>query len=176
MLDWVAAQCVGYEVLRIPYLVDAMQRTLHSTQITEPSTYPLTIKDVVRTDFKRLPYASKLGRRLTSIPGGLRSLAGSLIRLRPIYHTKRCIACSACIAICPAKALELDTTRGANVIRIDDSRCITCFCCHEVCPARAYSIGRAPLRIAHRKGGLNYGADKHRTLSLFWRKIGFRAH
>ena len=149
-LDWVAVQCVGYEPRRIPYLVDGMRRTFGADAIAEPATAPLTPAEVGHEGFERLPYSSELGKRLDSIPGKLRRVLGTVIRLRPLFHTNPCIGCKACVEICPAKALELEKHGRANRIRIDDSLCITCFCCHEVCPAKAISIGRAPLRIAHR--------------------------
>ncbi|SLM17560.1 Iron-sulfur cluster-binding protein [uncultured spirochete] len=150
MLDWVAAQCAGYDPARIPYLVDGMQRTVGSATIAEPATYPLSEAEIGHEGFEQLPYSSELGHRLSTLPNTLRSFAGSLIRLRPIFHTKKCIGCRACVEICPAKALRLDKKNRSNIIRIDDRLCITCFCCHEVCPAKAITIGRAPLRIAHR--------------------------
>ncbi len=149
-LDWVAVECVGYDPWRIPYLVDGMQRTQGVDTVAEPSTAPLAPGDINHEEFERLPYCSELGKRLDSIPSTLRRILGSAIRLRPIFHTKPCIGCKACVEICPAKALELEKKGRVNRIRIDDHLCITCFCCHEVCPAKAISIGKAPLRIAHR--------------------------
>lgn len=149
MLDWVAARCIGYDPSRIPYLVDGLRRTGGSATVAEPATYPLSAAEIGHEGFELLPYSSALGRRLVSIPNTLRALAGSFIRLRPIFHTKKCIGCGACVEICPAKALRLEKKSGSNIIRIDDRLCITCFCCHEVCPARAITVGRAPLRIAH---------------------------
>ncbi|HNY99530.1 MAG TPA: DUF362 domain-containing protein [Rectinema sp.] len=150
-LDWIASQCVGYDPKNISYILDSMQRTLGSANVPEPSTYPLRVSEVEHSGFKRLPYTSKLGRRLSSIPRGLRSFAAKFIHLRPIFHKNKCIGCSACITICPAKVLVLDRKNGSNIIRINDKLCITCFCCHEVCPAKAISVGRAPIRIVHRR-------------------------
>ncbi|MGB9686334.1 MAG: NADH-quinone oxidoreductase subunit I, partial [Rectinema subterraneum] len=65
-------------------------------------------------------------------------------------HTDKCIGCGACVQICPANALALDSKNKTHIVRIDDKLCITCFCCHEVCPAKAISIGRVPMRIWHR--------------------------
>ena len=150
-LDWIASQCVGYDPRNISYILDAMERTFGSANITEPSTYPLRVSEIEHSGFRRLPYTSKLGKRLSAIPRGLRSLAGKLIHLRPIFHKNKCIGCSACIEICPAKVLLLDRKNGSNIIRINDKLCITCFCCHEVCPAKAITVGRAPVRIVHRR-------------------------
>lgn len=150
MLDWVAAQCLGYDPARIPYLLDGMRRTRGGDTIAEPTTYPLSAAEIGHEGFEKLPYSSELGERLGGTSNSLRSFAGAFIRLRPIFHTKKCIGCGACVHICPAKALALDRRKGSNVIRIDDKRCITCFCCHEVCPAGAITIGHALLRIAHR--------------------------
>jgi ferredoxin len=149
-LDWIAAQCVGYDPRRIPYLVDGMQRTSDSNPLIEPQTWPLTVDHISHEGFEKLPYSSELGKRLDSIPHGLRRFAGSIIKLRPLFHIDPCIGCKACIEICPAKALEFERKDSNNVIRIDDRRCIPFFCCHESCPSNAISIGRAPFRIAHR--------------------------
>jgi len=149
-LDWIAAQCVGYDPRRIPYLVDGLRRTLGTDTISDLSTWSLAVDQVNHEGFERLPYSSELGKRLDSIPHGLRRFAGSIIKLRPIFHMDPCTGCKACIEICPAEALELERKSSTNVIRIDDRRCITCFCCHEVCPSNAISIGRAFFRIAHR--------------------------
>jgi uncharacterized protein (DUF362 family)/Pyruvate/2-oxoacid:ferredoxin oxidoreductase delta subunit len=152
MLDWVAARCVGYDPWRIPYVLDGMQRTVGNESFAEPTTYPLTVAEIGHEGFELLPYgSSKVGRRLVSIPNSLRTLAGSIIRLRPIFHTKPCIGCGACIEICPAEALSIERKHRSNLIRIDDGLCITCFCCHEVCPAGAITVGRAPLRLVHSK-------------------------
>jgi len=150
MLDWVAARCAGYDPSRIPYLVDGLQRTQGSPSVAEPATYPLSASEIGHEGFEMLPYSSELGRKLGAMPNALRSLAGSFIRLRPIFHAKKCIGCGACVEICPARALQLDKHGRSNIVRIDDKLCITCFCCHEVCPAKAISVGRAPLRIGHR--------------------------
>jgi len=152
MLDWVAARCVGYDPRRIPYVLDGMQRTVGNESFAEPTTYPLTVAEIGHEGFELLPYgSSKVGRRLVSIPNSLRTLAGSIIRLRPIFHTKPCIGCGACIEICPAEALSIERKHRSNLVRIDDGLCITCFCCHEVCPAGAITVGRAPLRLVHSK-------------------------
>jgi uncharacterized protein (DUF362 family)/Pyruvate/2-oxoacid:ferredoxin oxidoreductase delta subunit len=154
MIDWVAARCVGYDPTRIAYLVDGMRRTHGSATIAEPATYPLSVPEIGHEGFEKLPYSSELGKRLNALPNTLRSFAGSLIRLRPISHTGKCVGCGACVEICPTKALKLDKKHSSNTIRIDDRLCITCFCCHEVCPAKAITVGRAPLRIAHRPRNL----------------------
>ncbi|HBK58196.1 MAG TPA: FeS-binding protein [Spirochaetaceae bacterium] len=152
MLDWVATRCIGYDPSRIPYVLDGMQRTVGSESFAEPATYPLIVSEIGHEGFELLPYGkSKVGQRLISIPDSLRALAGSFIRMRPIFHTKKCIGCGACIEICPADALCLTKRSGSNIIHIDDGRCITCFCCHEVCPAGAISVGRAPFRFVHSK-------------------------
>ena len=149
-LDWTAARCVGYDPALIPYLVDGLQRTLQSEAIIEPAISPLSVQDVSHEGFELLPYHSELGRKLGTIPNSMRAFVGSLIRLRPVFHTDKCIGCGACVQICPANALALDSKNKTHIVRINDKLCITCFCCHEICPAKAISIGRVPLRLWHR--------------------------
>jgi len=155
-LDWTAVQCIGYDPHRIPYLVDAMERTWRVGQadgpdtIPEPHTAPLHPSEISHQGFELLPYQSELEQKLTGVPSRFRARAASLIRLRPIFHESKCIGCGACVRICPPKVLSLDSKHRNHRVRIDDSRCITCFCCHEVCPEKAISIGRVPFRIWHR--------------------------
>ncbi|MCX7776284.1 MAG: DUF362 domain-containing protein [Spirochaetaceae bacterium] len=149
-LDWVAARCIGYDPARIHYLADAMERVHHGISGYEPSTAPLSPGEVRHEGFQLLPYESDLSRRLGGMPSRIRQTVLKVLQRRPVFRTARCIGCQACIRICPAKVLSLDTHMGSNTVRIDDSHCITCFCCHEVCPANAIEIGRVLTRIWHR--------------------------
>ncbi len=155
-LDWVAASCIGYDPQKIPYLVDAFARSQtgnDSTQVSPDSLLigPLQISDVLIKDFKLLPYATATAQKrfsLNQAPAPIKRLANMLLVSRPIFHAEKCIGCSACVNICPAKALALGKdSQGRHKVRIDDSVCITCYCCHEVCPASAISIGR----VLHRR-------------------------
>ena len=105
-------------------------------------------------------------------PGGQRGigvgrwLLGESASWKPVFDHQLCTRCSACIEICPSKALSYEPKSGdqsrflgsglsddarAGMMRPDpykDSKykkrvainrdlCIRCFCCQEVCPEGA---------------------------------------
>jgi L-aspartate semialdehyde sulfurtransferase ferredoxin len=53
-------------------------------------------------------------------------------------HEDRCTQCTACISICPTKALDVDRTKMEVSFKRD--RCIACELCIPVCPYRAMEI------------------------------------
>lgn len=146
-LDWVAPQCVGYDPHKIAYLADAFERRGRGAAGTWPSIGPTGIDGVVADSFKLLPYDTAHPSTLAGAPSFVRSIVKAVSIDRPIFHPDKCIGCSACVKVCPSKALAIGKNRrGQYQIRIDDHACITCFCCHEVCPAKAISIGKVWVR------------------------------
>lgn len=151
-LDWIAAQCIGYDPLKIPYLVDALERGGRNPQSPGISVGPLSVAQAAAKNFKLLPYERPASSSADRMPAFAKALFRKLTVDRPIFHPDKCIGCSACVKVCPADALELGRNRrGQQQIKIDDEACITCFCCHEVCPAHAVSIGKVPLRMPREK-------------------------
>lgn len=147
LIDWTAASIIGYKPEKIPYLADAMRRIGKNPDRPDYSCGPERVQDVHVENFKLLPYEIAHPSALKALPGFLQKLAVSTTMRRPIFHEKKCIGCSACVKICPGKALVLDTkVSGINKILIDDAACITCFCCHEVCPVNAISAGKVLYR------------------------------
>lgn len=146
-LDWIAAACIGYDPARIPYLVDAIGRTGRDPAAPGIAAGPSRVAEVAAENFRLLPYTGTTTASLAVIPAFARPLMKRLLAERPIFEVEKCTGCSACVRICPARALELGcNARGQHQILIDDDACITCFCCHEVCPARAISIGKVLRR------------------------------
>ena len=54
------------------------------------------------------------------------------------WHEERCVHCTACVSICPTKALELDRTSMEVSFKRD--KCIACELCLPVCPYQAMEI------------------------------------
>jgi len=54
------------------------------------------------------------------------------------WHEDRCVHCTACVSICPPKALELDRTKMEVSFKKD--KCIACELCLPVCPYQAMEI------------------------------------
>ncbi|HCS41208.1 MAG TPA: hypothetical protein DIW44_16745, partial [Anaerolineaceae bacterium] len=48
--------------------------------------------------------------------------------LKPVVLQSKCVACGACIEVCPAGVLEFDETMGEHVkpTLIDEKNCIGC--------------------------------------------------
>lgn len=55
------------------------------------------------------------------------------IRIEPIYDSKKCIQCQACIKVCSKQALHLEDNR---IVR-DLNKCTDCLACTKVCPSKA---------------------------------------
>lgn len=147
LIDWTAASIIGYKPEKIPYLADAMRRIGKNQERPDYSCGPERVQDVHVENFKLLPYEIAHPSALKALPSFLQKLVVSTTMRRPIFHEKKCIGCSACVKICPGKALVLDKkVSGIHKILIDDAACITCFCCHEVCPVNAISAGKVLYR------------------------------
>jgi L-aspartate semialdehyde sulfurtransferase ferredoxin len=50
----------------------------------------------------------------------------------------RCVHCTACVSVCPTKALELD--RKSMEVSFKKDKCIACELCLPVCPYQAMEI------------------------------------
>ncbi|HWR10715.1 MAG TPA: DUF362 domain-containing protein [Rectinemataceae bacterium] len=146
-LDWTAAQCIGYDPRRLPYIVDAIERTGRASAAPEIQVGPRAVAEVAAKNFALLPYGGATAPDIVKMPGFAWRAIRRLLADRPIFLPEKCVGCLACVKICPAGALELGkNAKGQHQIRIDDQACITCFCCHEVCPAQAIAVGRVLAR------------------------------
>jgi ferredoxin len=54
------------------------------------------------------------------------------------WHEDRCTHCTACISICPPKALDVD--RRTMEVSFNRDKCIACELCIPVCPYQAMEI------------------------------------
>ncbi len=140
-LDWIGASTIGYEPAKIPYLVEAILRRDMDPRSPAIDTGSFSPERDKAKNFKLLPYTAQSNASLAEIPHYLEPLVKKILAERPVFDKEKCIGCSACVRICPAKALVLgDGGKGKHQILIDDSACITCYCCHEICPVGAVSI------------------------------------
>ena len=65
---------------------------------------------------------------------GVEPLAREVLR-----HEERCIQCTACVASCPTKALDV-ADRQTMTVAFDRERCIACEICLKVCPYQTMEI------------------------------------
>ncbi len=78
-----------------------------------------------------------------ALDAGIRYLAEMGVDIQPLaqevkWREDRCTHCSACISICPTKALDLD--RAKMEVSFKRERCIACEHCIPVCPYHAIEI------------------------------------
>ena len=90
------------------------------------------------------------GRVVLEMTGKRASVDGAINYLKEIgveiqslaqdvkWHEDRCIHCTACIAVCPTKAL--DVKRPEMQVSFRRDRCIACEICIPVCPYQAMEI------------------------------------
>ena len=53
-----------------------------------------------------------------------------------VLENKQCCGCSACMDICPVKAISIEPDReGFLYPRVDKNKCTNCGLCEKVCPA-----------------------------------------
>ena len=129
-LDRSACRIIGLDPSHVAYLEDALGRgpwvrSDEDIEILGPKP------EEIRVDgWKMVPRDSAVRR---AMPSAFRNLFVG----RPFFSRKTCIACSACVTICPEAALELvpdPKGRAKKRIEINYKKCIRCYCCHEVCP------------------------------------------
>ena len=80
-----------------------------------------------------------------AIPNVIGIVAAEAATRKPVFRMAECVRCRACVDICPAEALSLDT-KGDSRMAIDRGSCIRCYCCQEVCPEKAIVLRRMPGR------------------------------
>lgn len=85
------------------------------------------------------------GHALTGFGGAIKNVGmgcatrqGKLAQhndLAPVVYPETCVACGACVAICPVNALTLD-----GKISLDPKKCIGCANCVSVCPTSSLFV------------------------------------
>jgi ferredoxin len=119
--------------------------------IDQPVTYRL-IKDYdLMINIMRARITPKeQGRLVVEITGkkaaleaGMNYLKEAGLEILPLaqdvkWHEDRCTHCTACISVCPTKALDID--RKEMAVSFNRDRCIVCELCIPVCPYQAMEI------------------------------------
>ena len=82
------------------------------------------------------------GKR-ADIDAGFKYLSGIGVEVQSLaqdvkWREDRCTHCTACITICPTKALDVD--RAGMEVSFKKERCIACELCISVCPYQAMEI------------------------------------
>ena len=78
-----------------------------------------------------------------ALDAGINYLKEVGVEIQPLaqdvkWHEDRCVHCTACVSICPPKALELDRTKMDVSFKKD--KCFACELCLPVCPYQAMEI------------------------------------
>ncbi len=78
-----------------------------------------------------------------NLDAGFRYLKEMGVKVEPLaqdikWHEDRCVHCTACISICPSKALNID--RASMEVSFTRDKCIACELCIPVCSYRAMEI------------------------------------
>ncbi|MDD3369075.1 MAG: 4Fe-4S binding protein [Lachnospiraceae bacterium] len=60
-----------------------------------------------------------------------------MIKKRAVVDSRRCVACGACMAVCPIQAV---TVPDGCFARVQEERCVGCGRCSNICPAGCISI------------------------------------
>jgi len=132
----------------------AMERlvlTFPSRLVREPITYKLVkehglminiLRALVKPDEQGHMVLELSGPR-ANLESGKRYLRTIGVHVQPLsrgvrWLEERCTHCTACIAVCPAGALDVD--RKTMRVRFEDKKCIGCGLCIPVCSYRAMEI------------------------------------
>jgi ferredoxin len=119
--------------------------------VEEPVTYRLITEHRLVVNILRATIdPGKQGRMVVELGGeepdlesGYGYLEGLGVRIEPLtreirYLEERCTSCSACVAVCPTSALEVD--RESWKVSYDAEKCVVCLSCVDACPYRAVEI------------------------------------
>lgn len=142
-LDLAAAQLIGLDAMRVPYLAAAHRRGLCGAAFDPADLRGDTDAFVLPTGWQ-LPSSFQSGRAGSTdfadkLPAPLRpavQAAERVIAPHPVVNAAKCIGCGKCAEICPQHTIEIKDRKSRILAR----NCIRCFCCHEMCPVKAIDV------------------------------------
>ncbi len=149
-LDLVAAKIIGLSSTEVPTLAAARRRGLIPESVDGVELHG-SIASLILTDFKHVVERRSLefaGDGKSPVKRLFSSVAGAILKTKPVLKKNMCIGCGVCANVCPAKAIVIEKKKA----KINRKLCIRCFCCQEFCPKSAMKVGRTPLaRMFHRE-------------------------
>lgn len=85
----------------------------------------------------------ELSGKRSALEAGIGYLTEVGVEIQPLaqdvkWHEDRCVHCTACISICPTKAL--DVARPGMEVSFKRDKCIACELCIPACPYQAMEI------------------------------------
>ncbi len=119
--------------------------------VNEPVTYQLIKNYDLKVNILKARILPRRGGRLVmeitggkeALQSGMAYLAGLGIDVQTLVREVRidpdkCLHCTACVAICPTGALEVD--RQTWEVSLDHDKCVLCESCVPACSYRAIDI------------------------------------
>jgi uncharacterized protein (DUF362 family)/NAD-dependent dihydropyrimidine dehydrogenase PreA subunit len=137
-LDRSACRIIGLDPRLVVNLEDALGRGVWIGSDDDIEILGTRPEEFRIDDWKMVPRDSTSRREMPSV-------MRNLVVGRPFFSRNKCIACGACVTICPGKALDLvpdPKAKAKRRIEVDYTKCIRCYCCHEVCPEDAIVVRR----------------------------------
>jgi uncharacterized protein (DUF362 family)/Pyruvate/2-oxoacid:ferredoxin oxidoreductase delta subunit len=142
-LDMAAANLIGMDYREVHTITGGFKRSFGMSSPEELVIAEENSGAVRPVDFV-FPRKKNLWSWLLRGPFISRRFKNAFIE-KPVPRENRCTLCYQCKSICPAKAIEVQTS-GRNIPVYDYDKCIRCFCCMEICPEAAIHLKKGRLQ------------------------------
>ncbi len=147
-VDAVASHIVGLDPLKLGTTAEAHRRGLGQGDLTHIDVVGEPLSAVRATHF-RLP-SLPAGEIVGFFPRALTRFVARQLVVQPMVNRKKCVACRACVEMCPTGAAHMFEGKA----RISPAICVRCMCCHEACRFGAIvlthpGLGKVVHPLAH---------------------------